>query len=82
MNITCIFCEDVVQVIDDEMKIANVSTVAIATAVKVMCGIFASRIGKRECDFIVGKIKDIVNALTQGVDKATICRDLHMCTNL
>jgi len=78
-NGTCTLCNDVVNIIDGEIHIANSSINIIENIVSVFCHSLIIPIAKKECNFLLDNIQTIINYLIQGLTPNSICEKLGLC---
>ena len=78
-TIECDICESAVQLVKDDMGMANVTVAALGLIVKAMCAHFATRVGNKECDVIVDSIQKIVSLAKRGYDNLHICQSIKLC---
>ena len=77
-NPSCVFCQDVVEIISDEVHYANKSVNQIINAVESICNI-SGPIVKPECDHILKDISEVLNLITKGFNSTKICQMIHLC---
>ena len=78
-NQTCHLCNDIVEIIQAEIHIANGSIVIIEDVIRVFCHTLLFPSAKKECFFILNNLKQIINWLIQGLTPNDICKKLGLC---
>ena len=75
----CEMCQDVVNLVDGEIKVYNASVTIIEQVVKAICDAILIKPEREECLAIDGAISNITKWLANGLDPKQICEKLHIC---
>jgi hypothetical protein len=78
-NQTCHLCNDIVEIIQAEIKIANGSIAIIEDVIRAFCHTLIFPSAKKECFFILNSLQQIINWLIQGLTPNDICKKLGLC---
>ena len=78
-NTTCKLCNDIVQLISDDITIANDSIAIVSKIVNATCVMLPLAAQKKECVFILDSISKIASWLAQGLLPTAICQKLGLC---
>ena len=78
-NKTCHLCNEIVDIIDAELNIANASIVIIEDIIKLFCHTIIIPTQKKECYDIVNNISNIINWLLDGLTPHEICQKIGFC---
>lgn len=78
-NKTCHLCNEIVDIIDAELNIANASIVIIEDIIKLFCHTIIIPTQKKECYNIVNNISNIINWLLDGLTPHEICQKIGFC---
>lgn len=77
----CKVCENIVSVIDYDVKYANSTIQELTNVIEKICNVTTDPIANSECHFIMDSISKIVNWITLGLPTKEICYKLHLCNN-
>ncbi len=78
-NTTCHLCQDIVQIIDAEIRIANGSIAIIEDVVRAFCHTLLIPASKTEWLYILSQLQNIINWLIHGISPKDICIKLGLC---
>lgn len=78
-NTTCKFCNDIVQIISDDITIANDSIALVTQIINATCVLLPLGTQKTECMFILSSISKIASWIAQGLLPTAICQKLGLC---
>ena len=78
-NASCTLCNDVVNIIDLEMHIANSSISIIENIVSVFCHSLIIPIAEKECNFILDNMQTIINYLIERLTPKSVCKKIGLC---
>lgn len=79
-NTSCNLCNDIVNIINGELHIANSTINIIEHIVKGFCSLIIIPLQKKECFFLLNHIQDIINMLINGLSPKDICIKLGFCS--
>ena len=80
-NETCHICEEIVDVIIYEVKEANKTIDDLTHLIEDLCQIIGGGLVHKECEEILGTIREIVSWITHGLNSTMICDKLHFCNS-
>ena len=75
----CIFCTDLVDIIELEMNISNISINIIEQIINATCNMIIIQPQKKECNEIIDKISNITKWIIDGLYPKDICKKLGLC---
>lgn len=78
-NTKCNLCKDLVNIIDNEIHLANSTINIIEEIVKEACNHMIIPFRKNECLFILDNLQDIIDWLLDGFTPSNICMKIGLC---
>ena len=78
---TCIWCTDIVNIIESEMKFSNASITILEKIIETICHTIIIKPERMECLDIVNDIQNITAWIIDGLYPKDICEKLHFCQN-
>jgi hypothetical protein len=77
-NNTCIYCQNMVNLIKYEVNNNNSTIIDLITLIKDICSnIFGP--GGRQCELIIDNIDNIIHLINNNTNSTQICKDLYLC---
>lgn len=76
---SCKLCEDLVGIIQKEMKVSNNTINIIEDFLHGICETIPIKLEKDECLLIVDDIHNITQSIIDGLYPNQICQNLHLC---
>ena len=80
-NESCVFCLDIVNTINQLIKVENMTLNKIERLVELLCEDIGGPIIQNECNIIINVIQYIYNQINNNINPLTICSELLLCPN-
>jgi len=77
----CVLCEDLVDIVQAQMKLSNASINVIEKAMNATCHMIVIKPEREECIDIVDEISNIWKWIIDGLYPKDICIKLGLCSN-